>query len=124
MPDIKKKIIAVVGVSHNENRFGFKIFRDLVKNGFSVLGINPTDGEIAGRKIYRSLKEINTKIDLVITVVPARVTERIVDECKELGIKEIWMQPGSESNTAIEKAKNYGIEVTSNACFMVEKGIW
>ncbi|MCK9613911.1 MAG: CoA-binding protein [Candidatus Omnitrophica bacterium] len=124
MQDIKKKIMAVVGVSHKENKFGFRIFNDLVQNGFNVVGINPTDGEIAGRKIYRSLKEINTKIDLVITVVPARVTERIVDECNELGIKEIWMQPGSESSIAIEKAKNYGIEVTSNACFMVEEGIW
>ncbi|MFA5304200.1 MAG: CoA-binding protein [Candidatus Omnitrophota bacterium] len=116
--------MAVVGVSHKENKFGFRIFNDLVQNGFNVVGINPTDGEISGRKIYRSLKEINTKIDLVITVVPARVTERIVDECNELGIKEIWMQPGSESSIAIEKAKNYGIEVTSNACFMVEEGIW
>lgn len=124
MQDIKKKIIAVVGVSHKENKFGFRIFRDLAQNGFNVVGVNPTDGEIAGRKIYSSLKEISVKIDLVITVVPAQVTERIVDECKEMGIKEIWMQPGSESDAAIEKAKKYGIEVVSSACFMVEKGIW
>jgi hypothetical protein len=124
MPDIKKKTIVVVGVSHKENKFGFKIFNDLARNGFNVMGVNPTDGEIAGRKIYRSLKEINTKIDLVITVVPTSVTERIVDECKELGITEIWMQPGSESNAAIDRAKEYGISVVSNACFMVEKGIW
>ncbi|MFA5008266.1 MAG: CoA-binding protein [Candidatus Omnitrophota bacterium] len=124
MTDIKKKTIVVVGVSHKENKFGFKIFRDLLKNGFNVLGVNPTDGEIAGSKIHRNLKEINTTIDLVITVVPASVTERIVDECRQLGIKEIWMQPGSESNAAIEKAEKNGISVVHNACFMVEKGIW
>jgi len=124
MQDIKKKIIVVVGVSHKEDKFGFRIFSDLLKNGFNVLGVNPTDGEIAGIKIYRNLKEINTKIDLVITVVPASVTERIVDECKELGIKKIWMQPGSESDLAIEKAKKSGISVVMNACFMVEEGIW
>lgn len=124
MADIKKKTIVVVGVSHKEDKFGFKIFKDLLKNGFNVMGVNPTDGEIAGRKIYRNLKEIDTKIDLVITVVPYSVTERIVDECKELGIKEIWMQPGSESDLAVEKAKKYGISVVTNACFMVEEGIW
>ncbi|MDD4183208.1 MAG: CoA-binding protein [Candidatus Omnitrophica bacterium] len=124
MQDIKKKTIVVVGVSHKEDKFGFRIFNDLLKNGFNVLGVNPTDGEIAASKIYRSLKEITTAIDLVITVVPASVTERVVDECKELGIKEIWMQPGSESDSAIEKAKKYGISVVSNACFMVEQGIW
>ncbi len=124
MQDTKKKAIVVVGVSHKENKFGFKIFRDLIKNGFNVLGVNPTNGEIAGRKIYRNLKEITTAIDLVITVVPASVTERVVDECNELGIKEIWMQPGSESDLAIEKAKKYGISVVANACFMVKEGIW
>lgn len=124
MADIKKKTIVVIGVSHKEDKFGFKIFRDLLKNGFNVMGINPTDGEILGEKIYRNLKEINKAIDLVITVVPSSVTERIVDECKELGIKEIWMQPGSESDLAIRKAEEYGISVVSNACFMVEEGIW
>ena len=124
MQAIKKKLIVVVGVSHKENKFGFRIFNDLAQNGFNVVGVNPTDGEIAGRKIYRNLKEINTKIDLVITVVPSRVTERVVEECYELGIKEIWMQPGSESAAAIDKAKEYGICVVANACFMVEKGIW
>ena len=62
--------------------------------------------------------------DLVITVVPAQVTERIVQECKEMGVREIWMQPGSESETAVKKAKEYGIEVTYNACFMVKHNIW
>ncbi len=124
MQDIKKKTIVVVGVSHKENKFGFKIFRDLVENGFNVMGVNPTNGEIAGRKIYRSLKEIVSTIDLVVTVVTPSVTERVVDECKELGVKEIWMQPGSESDLAIAKAKKYGISVISNACFMVNEGIW
>lgn len=124
MKDTKEKTIVVVGVSHKEDKFGFKIFRDLLRNGFKVMGVNPTDGEAAGEKIYRNLKEINSAIDLVITVVPSSVTERIVDECKELGIKEIWMQPGSESESAIAKAKKYGISVVSNACFMVEEGIW
>ncbi len=124
MADIKKKTIVVVGVSHKEDKFGFKIFKDLLKNGFNVMGVNPTDGEILGEKIYRNLKEIDSPIDLVITVVPSLVTERVVDECKELGIKEIWMQPGSESDLAIEKAEKYGISVVANACFMVEEGIW
>ncbi|MDD4954910.1 MAG: CoA-binding protein [Candidatus Omnitrophica bacterium] len=124
MADAKKKTIVVVGVSHKEDKFGFKIFRDLLKNGFTVIGVNPTDGEILGQKIYRNLKEINKAVDLVITVVPASVTERIVEECKELGIKEIWMQPGSESDLAIAKAAKYGISVIANACFMVQEGIW
>ncbi|MFA5272413.1 MAG: CoA-binding protein [Candidatus Omnitrophota bacterium] len=124
MEDIKKKTIAVVGVSQRQEKFGFKIFNSLIKNGFDVVGVNPADGEISDRKIFRSLKEVNKPIDLVITVVPPEVTERIVGEAKALGVKEIWMQPGSESRKAIDDAKASGISVVHNACFMVEQGIW
>jgi len=124
MQDYKQKNIAVVGVSHKQDKFGFKIFTDLLNAGFMVEGINPTNGEIAGKKIYRNLKQLKHKPDLVITVVPPQVTERIVSECKELGINEIWMQPGSESPAALEAAKAGGISVISSACFMVSKGIW
>ncbi|MFA5410610.1 MAG: CoA-binding protein [Candidatus Omnitrophota bacterium] len=124
MSDIKEKKIAVVGVSHKEEKVSFKIFRDLLAAGFNVKGVNPSDGEVAGKEIYRSLKELGFVPDLVITIVPVQVTERIVDECRELGIKEIWMQPGSESEAAVKKAKAYGISVTYNACFMVQKGLW
>jgi len=124
MKDIKEKLIVVAGVSSKEEKYGFKIFRDLIKAGFNTYGLNPTDGEVLGRKIFRNLKEFKIVPDLIITVVPPVITEKIVEDCKEIGIKEIWMQPGSESKTAIEKAKGYGITVTANACFMVQHGIW
>jgi len=122
--NIKEKRIAVAGVSDREDKYGFKIFRDLLKNGFNVTGINPRGQDVLGRKIYKTLKDVEGPVDLVITVVPSVVTERIVEDCKDLGIKEIWMQPGSESKQAIEKSKTYGISVTHGACFMMEFGIW
>lgn len=121
---LKAKKIAVVGVSNNEAKFGFRIFRDLIQSGCSVEGINPRAGQILGKKIYPSLKDLPFVPDLVITVVPPEVTDEIVDECQALGIREIWMQPGSESESAIEKAKSFGISVTHNACIMVRTGVW
>ncbi len=124
MDNIKEKTIVIAGVSGREDKFGFRIFRDLLNNGFKVKGINPRAGQILGEKIYRNLKELERPPDLLITVVPYEITERMVRECRELGIKEIWMQPGSESEKAVEQAKKYGIKVTYQACFMVENGIW
>jgi len=46
-----------------------------------------------------------------------------IDKCNELGIKYIWMQPGSESEKAISRARDYGIEVIT-ACFMVNQRLW
>ena len=120
----KDKKIAVIGVSNRPEKYGFKIFRDLLKDGYDIAGVNPTAPEVLGKETYKSLKDIKGALDLVITVVPHQVTERVVDECSQLGIKEIWMQPGSESDDAIKKAKDLGINVTHNSCFMVVNGIW
>ena len=74
--------------------------------------------------MYPSLKELPLIPDMVMTVVPPKVTEQVVDACHKLGIKTIWMQPGSESDAAIAKAKEYGMDVIAHACFMKKEGVW
>ena len=124
MDNARKKHIAIIGVSERTEKFGFKIFRDLIKAGFNITGVNPRGMEVLGRKIYKNIKDINTPIDMIITIVPPEVTEKVVQDAIELGIKQIWMQPGSESPAAINKAESSGIIVRHDACFMVEHGIW
>ncbi len=119
---MREKVIAVVGVSRDEGKYGFKVFRDLMSKGMRVYGVNPNIDSLLGRKIYGRISEIPERVDIVVTVVPPEVTEKIVDECAQLGIGEIWMQPGSESERAIEKARRLGIRVTHSACIMMETG--
>ncbi|OPY22656.1 MAG: CoA binding domain protein [Methanobacterium sp. PtaU1.Bin242] len=121
--ELKNKIIAIVGVSDDYSKYGHKIFRDLLRAKYNVEGINPKGGFILGKIIYKSLKELPKKPDMIITVVPPAITENIVEECRELAITHIWMQPGSESQNAIDKAKEYGIKVTT-ACFMINQNLW
>lgn len=122
--NFKDKLIAVVGVSSDPNKYSHRIFRDLVENGYDVVGINPKGEDVLGKHIYKKISEMPKTPDLVITVVPPTVTEQIVKECGDLGIKNVWMQPGSESQAAIAKAKGYGIGVVANACFMRTNKIW
>lgn len=117
------KLIAVVGVSDDASKYGHRIFRDLLNSGYPVKGVNPKGGFVLGNNLYKSLSDIEKTPDLVITVVHPGVTENVVEECNRLGVKHIWMQPGSESAAAVEKAKEYGIKTTL-ACFMVVKGVW
>jgi uncharacterized protein len=114
----------VVGVSDQPHKYGYRIFNDLASAGYQVSGVNPRGIEVEGHKLFKTLKEVSPKPDFVITVVPASVTEKVVEDCHALGVKEIWMQPGSESAAAINKAESYGIKVTSGACFMVVAGEW
>ena len=118
--DLEDKIIAVTGVSKDESKCGFKVFKDLISKNLRVYGVNPNADVVLNRKIYKKISEIPEKVDIVVTVVHPKITENIVDECKNLGINEIWMQPGSESEEAIKKAENFGIKVTYNMCIMLE----
>ena len=121
---LNEKTIAVVGVSGDPSKYGYKVFQSLVAQKLNVFGINPKGGDILGRKIYKNLTEVGIIPDVVITAVKPEVTERVVEECGQLGIKEIWMQPGSESANSIALAKGYGMTVTHSACIMVDSGIW
>ncbi len=115
----RKNIVAVVGASNNKNKWGYKIYKKLRLLGFSVYPVNPNHETIDRKKCYPDLKVLPKKPDVVITVVPPKITEKVVKECKNIGIEKIWMQPGSESKKAIEFCKKNDIDVIYNACFVI-----
>lgn len=120
----KSKLIAVIGASADEAKYGHKIFRDLLKADYKVVPINPKGGKILGQKVFETLSAMEKLPDLVITVVPPEITIKIIEQCHELGIKAIWMQPGSGSEEAVNLAEKYNMQVVSNACFMRAEKIW
>jgi len=117
----KKNVFAVVGASRDPQKYGFQVYRDLENAGYKVYPVNPNADEILGDRCYPSLENLPTNPDVVDVVVPARVTERIVETCKKLGITKVWMQPGSESETAIKFCDENGIDVVHGVCVMIER---
>ena len=108
---MSKKKFAIVGATDNPDKFGFKIFRNLKSRGFEVFPINPHLKEIDGTRCYASLSDIPEKAEVVNFVVPPRVTEEILKECNKLGLNNIWLQPGSESEAAIRYCRDNGMKV-------------
>ncbi|HPP08552.1 MAG TPA: CoA-binding protein, partial [bacterium] len=74
MDDYKNKRVALVGVSADQSKMGYKMFEDLLQNGFNVFGVNPKNGIILKQRIYTSLEEIKPLPDLVVTVVKPEIT--------------------------------------------------
>ena len=116
----RKNKIAVIGVSNNHEKWGYKVYRSLKNSGFKVYPVNPKHEKIDSDRCYPDLRSIPEKIDEVITVVPPEITENVVKRCKELGIRKVWMQPGSESEDAIRFCEENGINVIHDACFVVD----
>jgi len=118
---IKQNVFAVVGVSGNPAKYGHQVYKDLKEAGYVVYAVNPNIDEVLGDRCYHSLIELPEKPDVVDIVVPSSVTEKIVEECKELGIERVWMQPGSESEHAIRFCEENGIKVVHDVCVMVKR---
>jgi predicted CoA-binding protein len=117
----KENVFAVIGVSENPEKYGHKVYKDLKAAGYTVYPVNPHVDEVLGDKCYPSLSELPEKPDVVDTVVPPAVTEKIVEECKALGIDKVWMQPGSESEQALTFCQQNKIRVVHDACVMVKR---
>ncbi|MFA6410147.1 MAG: CoA-binding protein [Candidatus Buchananbacteria bacterium] len=112
---------AVIGASANQEKYGFKVFKDLKEAGYKVIPVNPSLKELLGTKAYPMLTVVPAKIDVAIFVVPPAVTETILAEVKKLNIKKVWLQPGSESQKAIEFCEQNQIECIHDACIMIER---
>ncbi len=117
----KKNVFAVVGASRDPQKYGYQVYKDLKNAGYAVYPINPNADEISGEKCYPSLENLPKKPDVVDVVVPPKVTEQIVETCKKLGIAKVWMQPGSESEKAIEFCEGNGIDAVYGVCVMIER---
>lgn len=117
----KDKTYAIIGASNNPQKYGYIVLRDLKESGFNVVPINLHEEEILGLKVYKSILDYPGNFDIAVTIVPPQVTGQVVKEIKEKGIKMVWMQPGSESETAIQFCNDHGIEVKNDDCIMLAK---
>ncbi len=60
--DLEDKIIAVTGVSKDESKCGFKVFKDLISKNLRVYGVNPNADVVLNRKIYKKMLTQSHKV--------------------------------------------------------------
>ena len=119
----KNFFYAIIGASNNTEKYGYKVFKDLLDAKYKVIPINPNEKEILWIQVYPTLSTVKEKIDVVIFVTPPIVTEKILEEVKSLGITQVRMQPGAENNTAINFCKDNWIKCIHDACIINQKNI-
>lgn len=117
---LSQESFAVVGSFRNETKYAYRIFKKLKEKGYNVFPVNPRGGEIDGSKCYPNIKDIPENIDVVNIVTPPKVTVNIVKDCKDKGIKRVWIQPGAEDKEVIDFCKQNNINVVYGLCVMLE----
>jgi len=119
-----RRVWAVVGVSANPNKFGYRVFQSLREARYRVYGVNIKPGVVDGQTIYPSLAALPERPEVVDIVVPPAAAEGVVQECANLGLKRVWLQPGAESEAVLRFCREHGIAVVYGVCAMVHKRHW
>jgi predicted CoA-binding protein len=125
---LAQKRIAVVGVSDKRETGCNLAYNKFKESGYQVFPVNPRISTFNGATCYPDLKSIPDKPEAVFILASPKVTDQIVQQCVDLGVKHVWMhcmmgtKPGlaagmtSVSLEAVEKCKANGITVIPGAC--------
>ena len=118
--DDPETTIALVGATDNPSKYGHTIYHDLKRKGYSVVPVNPRRETVGGDRAYATVGELPTPPTIVNFVIPPRFTLHVLKQCLELGLMNVWLQPGAESPEVLEYIQEHGFNYLANACIMVE----
>ena len=115
--------VAVVGATDNPSKYGYVIYRDLKRKGYRVLAVNPGRPTVDSDPAYKDLRSLPEKPTIVNIVVPPPVAASVLKESLELGLMNVWLQPGAESPENLAYLQENGFNYLANACIMVESRV-
>jgi len=74
--------VAIVGASAAKTKIGYKVLLNIVNGGYEggIYPVNPSGGEILGKKVYTSLSEIRDVVDSAVICVPAKFVSGVIEE--------------------------------------------
>jgi len=116
----KFKKWAVVGASPKKEKYGYKVFKTLVGRGLTVYPVHVAAKEIDGFKVYPNITSLPEVPEAVVLIIPPDKTLPVLKDMLRLNIRNVWFQPGSESEEAVDFCKKNNINYVAKACIMID----
>jgi uncharacterized protein len=117
----QSKAFGVVGASTDRHKYGNKVLRNYLQKEMKVIPVNPREKEIEGVPCVAAVSNLPPEVKSISVITPPMVTEQVVDQAIAAGIENIWMQPGAESPSAVEKCIRNDINVIADgSCILVK----
>jgi predicted CoA-binding protein len=113
--------VAIIGASQDRRKYGNKAVRAYHDSGYRVFPINPNEDQVEGLPAYPTIDAVPEEIDYVSLYVPPAVGLKLLPAIAAKGPKELWLNPGSESDELIEAAADLHLR-TVLACSIVAVG--
>jgi len=85
--------VAFVGASGHLGKWGHMLMVNTIGGGFAgeVFLVNHKGGRIAGRRVYRSVEEIESPVDLAVVTVPAAAVLDLMEGFRRKGITRVLL---------------------------------
>jgi len=120
---LQASAFAVIGASSDRTKYGNKVLRCYQQNGKTVYPVNPKEEFVEGLQVVHTVELLPDEVSSISIITPPKVTEKIVEEAIKKGIKNIWMQPGAESEVAIQNCQKHGLNlIAGGPCILVVLG--
>ncbi len=117
---LAKPRVAVVGLSSNELRASNFVGYYLLRNGYTVVPVNPREEEIFGLECYPSIEAIPEPVDVVDVFRDPSAVPDIAREAVAAGAKFLWLQFGVISPEGVAIAEEGGMTCIVDRCIKIE----
>jgi hypothetical protein len=114
--------VAVIGASQDRRKYGNKAVRAYLESGYTVFPVNPSATSIEGLATFPTVDAIPSPVDFVSLYVPPAVGLKLLPAIAEKQPRELWLNPGSESDELIEAAADLHLR-SIVACSIVALGL-
>jgi uncharacterized protein len=117
---LAQKRIAMVGISREPKDFSVQLFEELCRRGYDVVPVNPKTPNVLGRTCFARVQDIQPPVEAALLMTSAAITETVVSDCAEAGIRRVWMYraagKGAVNPKALAFCEEYGIKVIPGEC--------
>jgi predicted CoA-binding protein len=113
--------VAVIGASNAKQKYGNKAVRAYLRQGWTVYPVNPNEPVIEGLQSFASIADIPGPVERASLYLPPQAGIGLLDAIKKKGVKELYVNPGAESDALMAEAERLGLE-TVYACSIVDIG--
>lgn len=110
-------VIASVGVTSDPATDAYRSASYQQSQGYRVIPVNHSGDIVLGQPSVASVAQIAEPVDIVNVCVPVRDGRSVTDDAIRAGAKVLWLEPGTEDNEIVRRARSSGMHVVSNRNF-------